>query len=217
MKVSTDGVLLGAWAPIDDSTSILDIGTGTGILSLMAAQRNPSALITAVDIDADAAAQARENADASPWGERITTLAADVRQYSAPAPFDAIICNPPYFTRSLRNPDEARATARHDGSLSLDELACTVPSLLADGGIVSLVLPTERRADIIPLMSMRGLFLFRQTTVRPLPDKAPTRLLMAFRKGIPAGTLSDELCIALSPGIYTEEYRALTKDFYLYF
>ena len=217
MKVSTDGVLLGAWAPIEKSTSILDIGTGTGLLALMAAQRNPSAHITAIEIDSDAAAQARENADASPWGERITILSADVREFSSQSPFDAIICNPPYFTRSLRNPDEARATARHDDTLSLEELTTLAPSLLADGGSVSIVLPIERRADIIPLMTMRGLFLLQQTTVLPTQEKSPTRILMTFRKGLTAHPRSDKLCIALSPGVYTEEYRALTKDFYLYF
>ena len=217
MKVSTDSVLLGAWAPIEHSTSILDIGTGTGLLAIMAAQRNASATITAIDINEDATMQARENADQSPWKERINIFTADVREYAPELLFDAIICNPPFFTRSLRNPDKARATARHDETLSLEELSSAAASLLAGKGCVAVVLPIERRADILSAMSMHGLFLFRETRIRPTPQKAPKRVLMAFRKEFSTQPLTDEICISSSPGQYTDEYKKITKEFYLNF
>lgn len=217
MKVGTDSVLLGAWAPIEHCTSILDIGTGTGLLAIMAAQRNPSAAITAIDINEDATMQARENAARSPWKERINIFTADVREYAPKILFDAIICNPPFFTRSLKNPDEARATARHDETLSLEELSSAAASLLAGKGCVAVVLPIERRADILSAMSMHGLFLFRETRIRSSLQKAPKRVLMAFKKDFPTQPLTDEICISTSSGQYTDEYKKITKEFYLNF
>ncbi|MBO4589781.1 MAG: tRNA1(Val) (adenine(37)-N6)-methyltransferase [Bacteroidaceae bacterium] len=216
MKVGTDGVLLGAWAPIEGCSRILDIGTGTGLLALMAAQRCPEARITGIDIDSRAAQQARSNADDSPWSSRIEILAADARDYSPAESFDAILCNPPFFTRSLKNPDGARALARHDDSLSLDDLSRAASRLLTSEGILAVVLPSERKADMIAVAATNNLFLFHQTDVRPTERRNPARVLLAFRKGSPSSRLSDELCITFE-GAYTEEYKALTQDFYLKF
>src|SRR5690606_18064671 len=123
MKVGTDGVLLGAWARHPGAAHILDIGTGTGLLALIAAQRNPAALIDAVEVDAGAAQQARENVAASPWPERIRVYHADVRNWAAPEEgYDLILCNPPFYTGHRPSRDARTATAKHDVAIGLDQL-----------------------------------------------------------------------------------------------
>ena len=119
MKVGTDGVLLGAWTDVSSSQQILDIGTGTGLIALMLAQRNVTAHITAIDIDEEAIEQAQGNIAASPWKNRIEVMKQDFCQYSANRLFDTIVSNPPYFNQSLKGPDSQRNTARHTDSLEL--------------------------------------------------------------------------------------------------
>lgn len=120
MKVGTDGVLLGAWAPADKAKRILDVGTGTGLIALQLAQRNPHARITAIEIDAAAAGQATENVSHSPWADRVEVICHDFRDYQPENRFDLIVSNPPYFIDALKCPDEQRCTARHAGNLNYD-------------------------------------------------------------------------------------------------
>ena len=159
MKVGTDGVLLGAWVPVRDTDRrVLDIGTGTGLIALMLAQRTAGARITALDVDPACAEQARENADASPWGGRIETVCAPVQAFGA-EPFDLIVSNPPFYDNSLPSPDAARTTARHTASLPFAELLDAVGRLLApegrppvpDAGVaVAVARSPDRRADHAP-------------------------------------------------------------------
>lgn len=229
MKVGTDGVLLGAWARVGHCRRILDMGTGTGLVALMAAQRS-HADIVAIDLDSNAVAQAAENVAASPWAGRIQVLEADAREISnsqlrhqesrcplaiiSSLLFDAILCNPPFFENSLKCPDSARSMARHTDTLSFDELACSASRLLSSDGELSIIIPYDRSHDMTVSCACHGLFATRQTIVVPVDGGKPKRILMAFtRQGAPHSI--ETLCMQDSKHQYTPEYVSLVEDFYL--
>ena len=214
MKVGTDGVLLGAWTGLAHSRHILDIGTGTGLIALMLAQRCPEARITAIDIDTEAIAQAKENILASPWQDRVEAVLQDVCSYSSPGMFDTIVSNPPYFIDSLKCPDTQRNTARHTDSLDAGRLIRKVSELLTPDGRFSLILPAEQTEEILSLAEFHGLFPSRQTWVITRPGLSPKRILMELGK-TPTTFQPDELVIELERHVYSKEYIALTKEFYL--
>ena len=149
MKVGTDGVLLGAWAPADGAERILDVGTGTGLIALQLAQRNPHARITAIEIDATAAGQAAENVSRSLWTDRVEVVCRDFRDYQPENRFDLIVSNPPYFIDALKCPDEQRCTARHAGNLNYDLLFRRSASLLKEQGVVSIIIPAEAEKTVV--------------------------------------------------------------------
>ena len=214
MKVGTDGVLLGAWTDLSHSRRILDIGTGTGLIALMLAQRCMDARITAIDLDSAAVEQAQENIQASPWKDRIEALQQDICTYHPNGTFDTIVSNPPYFIDSLKCPDGQRSTARHTDTLDADRLIGKVSELLTSDGRFSIILPAEQTEDLIRVAGEKGLHPSRQTWVITRPGLSPKRILMEFRK-IPVTLQSDELVIELERHVYSEEYIALTKEFYL--
>lgn len=217
MKVGTDGVLLGAWADVDGDSLIMDACTGTGIIALMVAQRNAEASIYALDIVPEAVAEARGNADHSPWGDRVRTICCDLKEYREDVRFDHIVCNPPYFVDSLQAPDAARNLARHTVSLDFESLVAAAERLLKDGGRFSVILPTEGAAHFRRVAFSR-LWLRRVTDVVTTEGGSPKRTLMEFvRCAQPLMPRSDVLTIHQRGGDYTEEYRHLTQDFYLMF
>ena len=216
MKVGTDGVLLGAWTHLEKANRILDIGTGTGLIALMLAQRNADAWLTAIDLDPEAVAQARENAAASPWGNRVEVLLQDICTYDPPVRFDVIVSNPPYFINSLKCPDNQRNTARHTDTLDARSLVGKAAGLLTPEGQFSLILPAEQTDEMISLARREGLYLSRHTAVITRPGLPPKRSLMEFRK-TDTPCQHDELVIELERHVYSEAYKALTKDFYLKF
>lgn len=217
MKIGTDGVLLGAWARVDGCGSVLDVGTGTGLIALMVAQRSAQAAITAIDIDAAAASEARHNADGSLWGDRIVTLHADIRSFSSSQRFDHIVSNPPYFIDSMLSPDAARSMARHTTTLSFEELVDAAERLLCDGGRLSVVLPVDGAARFRRVAFGR-LWLSRQCDVYSREGELPRRVLMEFvRTTEPLMPRCNTLAIYEANGGYTEKYRRLTEDFYLSF
>ena len=214
MKVGTDGVLLGAWGTLPSGGRVLDIGTGTGLVALMVAQRTPTAHVTAIDIDAEAVAQAQENVDASPFAGRITVLHSALQDFQAPA-FDAIFCNPPFFEESLLPPDIRRSAARHTATLSFAELADAVATLLAADGSFSTILPTSSFDAFRLLCFARGLLLCRRCQVRTTPTKAPKRVLATFARREPEHVGDTTLILNDGPA-RTAAYAALTHDFYLW-
>ena len=214
MKVGTDGVLLGAWTDLSHSRRILDIGTGTGLIALMLAQRCMDARITAIDLDSAAVEQAQENIQASPWKDRIEALQQDICTYHPNGTFDTIVSNPPYFIDSLKCPDGQRSTARHTDTLDADRLIGKVSELLTSDGRFSIILPAEQTEDLIRVAGEKGLHPSRQTWVITRPGLSPKRILMEFRK-IPVTLQPYELVIELERHVYSEEYIALTKEFYL--
>lgn len=217
MKVGTDGVLLGAWSRVETSNHILDIGTGSGLIALMTAQRNPAAVIDAIDIDPAASEQATENAQASPFKERISVHPLSLEDFVAVAPkkYDHIISNPPFFSASLKCPDQQRSTARHTDTLSLAGLLTGSLQLLAENGYISLVLPYENLPEIERLIAGTTLAISRLTLVKPRPDTAPKRILVELKNGSVPNREKNELVIELERHIYSPEYTGLTREFYL--
>ena len=215
MKVGTDGVLLGAWADCEGAKNILDIGTGTGVIALMLAQRNTEAKIHAVEIDSTATQRARSNFDMSPWAERLDVECCAVQAFKPSEKFDLIISNPPYFVDSLLPPDAKRSTARHTHDLSFEELDKAVCRLLADDGRFALILPT---AEFEKYLSITHLHLVRRCDVHPTTGAAVKRVMAEFAKSKIATPANENITIEQQRrGDYTEEYRVLTKDFYLKF
>lgn len=211
MKVGTDGTLLGAWGR--GGSSILDIGTGTGLVALMMAQRFPEARVVGIDIDRESVVQARENMSASPFADRLTAAEADVKLFAAD-PFDAVVCNPPFFLRSLQCPDTQRTIARHASSLTYAELMAAAHRLLADNGELSMVIPFDCKARLEQEAALAGFFKVRQCAVKTTPQKQPRRYLLAFRKHPSEPELTEGI-IETSPGERSRWYEELTKDFYL--
>lgn len=216
MKVGTDGVLLGAWANVTQTEHILDIGTGTGLISLMLAQRS-GAHIDAIDIDKDAFVQASGNVIQSPFSNRIHVYGISLNEFykNPPRSYDLIVSNPPYFADSLKSPLENRNKARHNDSLSLNELIEISCGLLKEKGKLALILPVERQEELMYLSTINHLYLVRQTNVIPKPGSAPKRILIEMTKHPSAEPTIDTLTIELDRHVYTKEYIDLTKEFYL--
>ncbi len=217
MKVGTDGVLLGAWAQVAENAHILDIGTGTGLVALMLAQRYHTATLTAVEIAPEAAQQATENVENSPFSERIKVLCADARTLSDNEKFDCIVCNPPYFDETLKSPDSARATARHNDLLTPQDLLQISTKLLKINGSLQLILPTATAKRFVDLAKTHVFALERATHIFPTPQSAEKRTLLHFCRGNRSEFVENSLVIELERHSYSDEYKRLTHDFYLNF
>ncbi|HKJ42406.1 MAG TPA: methyltransferase [Sunxiuqinia sp.] len=214
MKVGIDGVLLGAWANLAEASSILDIGTGTGLLALMAAQRS-DAEIEAVELEPDAAAEAQFNVDESPWSSHLSVHVCAIQDFETTKRYDHIISNPPFFENGSTSVDLKRKQARHVVALTMQELLVKSKSLLNTHGKISLILPAEKEERLLILASQLNLIPVRLCRVAPDETKKAHRILVE---------LSDELKPVESTqltirdgasGEFSMEYRDLTSDFYL--
>jgi tRNA1Val (adenine37-N6)-methyltransferase len=216
MKVGTDGTLLGAWAAAPSGQCrILDIGTGTGLIALMMAQRYPEAEVTGIDIDEDAVAQADENVRLSPFSERVRIYRQDIVNFTDIIGFDAIVSNPPYFVDSLACPDDQRTIARHAVSLTYEQLMHQVYRLLKDEGRFSVVVPSDCRAKIEAAACLEGFFTTRVCLIKTTPRKQPKRQLIEFQKHPVSELDISEGVIEVSPNVRSEWYQQLTKEFYI--
>lgn len=215
MKVGTDGVLLGAWANLENASSILDIGTGTGLLALMAAQRNFQARIEGIEIDSAAYRQACRNIAASPWNNRIFLHHLSVFDFHPQHPFDCILCNPPFFLHSTPTPDPSRTIARHCNEFTHIDLLHISQSLLTPNGKLSLILPVTEAEYLIQESPDYSVCLSRITKVKPTPQKKPKRYLLEFSSSPVSSPEKDELIIEYSRHHYSPEYQELTRNFYL--
>ncbi|MCC4782259.1 tRNA (adenosine(37)-N6)-methyltransferase TrmM [Vibrio splendidus] len=216
MPVSTDGVLLGAWANLAHKESILDIGTGTGLLALMAAQRFEDSSISAIDIDQHAIDAATVNIKQSPWQDRISLHHGSVLTTDFSQRFDAIICNPPYFNSGEQAQQSQRATARHTDSLDHLQLAERCFEITTDAATASFILPTPEGEGFIKLAQQCGWFLAKRLDVKTTNRKPALRVLFELSKD-PAceQDLQRESLTIHHDGGYSETFIALTKDFYL--
>lgn len=231
MKVGTDGVLLGAWAfpPIPSGETAeqppllrcLDIGTGSGLIALMLAQRFPTAQIDAVEIVAQAAQQAQENVEASPFSERVRIFADDFQHFAAyrtaqeaTEQYQLIVSNPPFFRQSLLAPEAARARARHcESGLDFHSLAQGAAALLSEEGHFQLILPAEAQTSFCRACASVNLFLQACTAVQTVAHKAPKRVLLSFGKN--DGSPQQQLLCLSEAGKRSQAYQTLCQDFYL--
>lgn len=219
MKVGTDGVLLGAWANVGKARRVLDIGCGSGVIALMAAQRNSDAHVTGVEIDPAAAGDARANAAASPFADRVQIICDDVLALTTGdmPPFDCILANPPYHEEDLLPPSAQRATARHTagGGLTFAALLRAANKLLCpNGGTFSLILPTQAATHFEALAGAHSLYVSRRTTVVTRPGKPSKRTLLELSRHA-APPACDSLVLLSSDGTRSPQYAALCRDFYL--
>ena len=212
MKVGTDGILLGAWADVQSAQSVLDIGAGSGLISLMLKQRSPFISITAIEVDAKAALQAQSNIAHSQWPD-IKVIEHDILTYTSAQPFDLVVSNPPFFQRSLKGPNEARNTARHTDSLSFAGLFDAFNRLSTLDAKLALVLPAESLDQISTLVTKYGFCLSRITYVKTTLTKPAKRVLIEVSK-LKQICLESELIIHQGDG-YHPDYIKLCKDFYL--
>ena len=214
MKVGTDGVLLGAWCPVEDARQVLDVGTGCGVIALMIAQRNASALIDAIDIDSNAIEEATLNFFNSPWSGRLTAINGDFNEMAGAKRYDLVVSNPPFFTNGILPTGDARTTARHTGALTYRQLIDGAMRLMTKDGALALISPTDAEGDIIEAAAFASLPVRQRVRVIPVEGAAPKRTLwllshrdMPYREGT--------ITIAHGNGTFTREYIALTGAFYL--
>lgn len=216
MKVGTDGTLLGAWANAPSGPcKILDIGTGTGLVALMMAQRFTEAQIIGVDIDPEAIIQAKQNVEASPFSSRVEIFEKDVVNIIDEEEFDVIVCNPPYFVDSLTCPQNQRTIARHAVTLTYESLMHSASRLLKPDGRISIVLPTENSDRAESAATFAGLFLTRVCLIKTTPNKLPKRELMEFCKHRNDDLDFSEEILETIPNQRSLWYHELTKDFYI--
>jgi tRNA1Val (adenine37-N6)-methyltransferase len=208
MKVGTDAVLFGAWVRVEEDSTVLDIGTGSGIIALMIAQRCSSSRIDGVEQDHESALQAQENVRCSPFSGRIRMFLSSLQEFHPDREYDLIVSNPPYFENSLLSHDERKNSARHNTELTFEEIFEFSDSHLKRDGKISLV---ER---IIKSAEKSGFFLYSLCEVRSHLNKKPNRILVSFSR-MKVGVKKTELCMFMNERIPTEEYRELTKEFYL--
>lgn len=243
MKVGTDGVLLGAWA--QGGRRILDIGSGTGLISLMMAQRFPEAEVVGIDMDADACGQARENVMASPFRDRVEIECCRLQDFGgaseaaeasgtaevlkadggasetaeglkAAGVFDAIVSNPPFFVDSLKNPDSKRTMARHTDSLPFRDLFAGVKRLLSDDGIFSAIVPVEVVEQFVAESCILGFYLIRKCGVKTVERKQSKRFMLSFAKHRISPYEEHVETMMDSQGNRSEWYRKITEEFYLF-
>lgn len=222
MKVGTDGVLIGAWCNIPNNTKqILDVGCGSGLIAIMLAQRTESAQahITAIDIDPESTTQAIENAEASDWSDRLSVECISLQDYSnhESQTFDLIVSNPPFFVDSLKAPDKARNNSRHCDTLSHEELLKCSAKLLKEGGVLAVVLPTAEAQRLVEMSGIYGLWPSRICSVKSTERKDEIRRLVELVKTSSWRECQHTTLCIHSAGDYSDEYKALTKEFYLKF
>lgn len=218
LKVGTDAVLLGAWADVADAKHILDIGTGSGVIALMLAQRS-AAQIDAIDIDEESVKQAQENFELSPWASRLNARTISLKDFTKVTTnkYDLVVSNPPYFTDSYKPTDPQRFSARHNDQLPINELAENAAKLLSLSGQFCVILPVKESALLTSAARSHGLFPEKELWVYSFTGKEVFRKLILFGKN-ETNCVREELTIETGPGQgYSKEYIELTKEYYLNF
>ncbi|TDO83620.1 tRNA1Val (adenine37-N6)-methyltransferase [Flavobacterium chryseum] len=220
MKVGTDGVLLGAWAPIHHNPfSILDIGAGTGIIALMLAQRTHAEQIDALEIDEDAYEQAVGNFESSPWSDRLFCFHAGLDEFidEPEDEYDLIVSNPPFYSEDYKTENEQRDLARFQDAMPFEELVEAADLFLSENGIFAVILPYKEEENFIVLANEFELYPIKITRVKGTPNSSIKRSLLAFSRNENTEIEIDELTIEIDRHVYTPEYIELTKEFYLKF
>ncbi len=218
MKVGTDGVLLGAWCPIENNPkTILDIGTGTGIIALMLAQRTDAQQIDAIEIEENAYEQATDNFENAAWSDRLFCYHAGLDELmdEPEDEYDIIVCNPPFYSENYKTGDENRDIARFQDAMPFEELIEAADLLLSENGIFAVIIPFKEEENFINLCAEFDLFPIKITRVKGTVTSAIVRSLLAFKRYEMSVLKSDDLIIEINRHEYTDDYINLTKDFYL--
>lgn len=216
MKVGTDAVLLGAWVEVGEAKSILDIGTGSGVIALMMAQRSDfGAHVDAVEPDMGSVNQARENVRLSPWPDKVEIFNTSIQQFETDKKYDLIVCNPPYFSKSLLPPMARRQTARHTETLSFEELLVSAKNLLTPHGTLAVILPFSEGSQFLSLSESHKLTCYRSTAFYSREGKPQERWLLQFSRKNEAPLASATLVLYETGDQWTKAYSELTKEFYL--
>lgn len=218
MKIGTDSVLLGAWCPINNNPfSVLDIGAGTGVLSLMLAQRSHAEQIDALEIDEDAYEQCVENFEASPWSDRLFCFHAGLDEFveEPEDEYDIIISNPPFYSEDYKTDNSQRDLARFQDAMPFEELVEAADLLLSENGIFAVIIPYKEEERFIDLCAEVELFPVKVTRVKGSHTTPIVRSLLAFKRYELSVLTAEELVIEINRHEYTDDYINLTKDFYL--
>ena len=219
MKVGTDGVLLGAWVNTQNCINILDIGTGTGLIALMLAQKS-EANIVGIEINKDAFTQAQENISSSKFSSKITLTHSSLQKYISKVKFDLIVSNPPFYQHHLQSDDVARNTARHSQELTYSELIKNSSEILSNNGRFCVIIPTDDKNDFITICDSFGLFLNNMLNIKTTPTKHSKRVLLEFSFNNNNNNRCDEKELIIEEfgrHLYSKKYIELTKDYYLDF
>jgi tRNA1Val (adenine37-N6)-methyltransferase len=218
MKIGTDGVLLGAWTPLENNPfSILDIGTGTGIIALMLAQRSAAQQIDALEIDEDAYEQATDNFENSPWNDRLFCFHAGLDEFveEPEDEYDLIVSNPPFYQEDYKSNNEQRDLARFQDAMPFEDLIEAADLLLSENGVFCAIIPFKEEETFLALAKEYELYPQKITRVKGTPTTEIKRSLLAFSRKENLNFATDELVIETARHVYTAEYIELTKDFYL--
>ncbi len=218
MKIGTDGVLLGAWAPVEQNPfSVLDIGTGTGIIALMLAQRSNAAQIDALEIEENAYEQATDNFENSPWNDRLFCFHAGLDEFMEEPEdeYDLIVSNPPFYAEDYKTNDEQRDLARFQDALPFEDLIEAADLLLSENGILAVIIPFKEEERFLAIANEFELYPIKITRVKGTPTTEIKRSLLAFKRFELPTLYSDELIIETARHQYTPEYIELTQEFYL--
>ncbi|MFM2213890.1 MAG: hypothetical protein RL427_1153 [Bacteroidota bacterium] len=218
MKVGTDGVLLGAWCPVNHKPfSILDLGTGTGVIALMLAQRSMAEQIDAIEIDEEAYEQAVDNFENSPWSDRLFCFHAGLDEFMEEPEdeYDLIVSNPPFYSEDFKTTHEQRNLARFQDAMPFEDLVEAADLLLSENGVFAVIIPFKEEERFIDLCATFELFPVRVTRIKGTPETPIIRSLLAFKRYELSTLTAEELVIETARHQYTEDYIALTQDFYL--
>ena len=219
MKIGTDGVLSGAWAKLNNKgeSRLLDIGSGSGLIALMLAQRFPNAYITGIDIDENAVLQSKDNFSNSPWNSRLKAYCTSLQEYSSTTQerYDLIVSNPPFFQQGLHCPDPQRTQARHTQTLPYEDLLHYSLRLLRPTGSLQLILPAQEEENILAMTRQTGYFLQRICRIRGRAHKPYKRILLHFGLEPASHAEETELTLETEVGKRSKAYQDLCKDFYL--
>jgi len=215
MKVGTDGVLLGAWTGVNRMKTILDVGSGCGLIALMLAQRNKEAKIDAVEPHEGSISDLTVNFKNSPWSDRLAGYHSELQSFNPEKQYELIVSNPPFFNAGTNSPDLSRHSARHTSTLSHYDLLRNVDRLLKSNGMASFILPVEESITFIHESHKMGFYVSRKALFKSMSSKKVERILFSLSKEKPAYTELEELTQYKETGVWSDEYKALTKNFYL--
>jgi len=218
MKVGTDAVILGAWLEVSSSKNILEIGTGCGIIALMLAQKS-AAIIDAIDVDEESANEASENFANSPWNNHLKSFHLSLNDFADKKAgiYDLIVSNPPFFQNSLLPPSEKRQLARHNSKLSFEDFLVYGSRLLSHDGRLAVILPVTEEMKFIEIAEKENLFLLSKLDIFPKPSKPEKRVILVFSFQKTEKPISDSIILRNENGVYSDDYKRITKDFHIDF